>query len=618
MKSRICARPFNKASKSKDHLFAPTPLSSTMKLLLVLAQILNYAVKFFDISRAFLHTPIREDVCLQPPPDYFAYCLEVYGVDPGDIVWQLRCTIYGLKEAMVDFDQHFEEANVQHMGMRRLVSDPAVYANDQTGVIMSKHVDDGLMIGSETAVEEYEAKLSEHFMLKSSEFMAVDAEHVYLGKVIRRIEGGFAVRCGDKLVENFLESLELADCKSVPTPGLPVDCRVPGEEPLGPVEARKLRGSLGQLMYIAHERCDVQYPAKEIARGAAKLTTQDLVRIKRVARYLAGTRKMENILRPYQTRILDLRPRVDSDWAKDKVDRRSTSSGHIMLNGAMLNGYSRTQATRAQSSGEAELYAMGTGTCEGLLIQSMIRELPIGMEVEMTVESDSSAAISSQLRGGMGRMKHVELRHMFMQQLVKEKRISMQKIPGEENSSDLGTKYLDRPTFEKHRRAAGLRNRGGDDEQGGQVNAIEPGSSTNNGVVMTLTGMARCFAGILALMQVKSAGAESEKAYQVYDNSGMDSFMFLMHVLLLAAAFACGYRLGKTGAAQPPLAVRGINQGTNTYEEGINVSLHDLTVEALRSRLRALHCSPSGTKLELEARLEAAMHALQLRIVIPR
>ena len=212
-------------------------------------------------------------------------------------------------------------------------------------------------------------------------------------------------------------------------------------------------------------------------------------------------------------------------------------------------------------------------------------------------------------------MKHVELRHMFMQQLVKEKRIAMKKIPGEENSSDLGTKYLDRPTFEKHRRAAGLRNRGGDDEQGGQVNAIEPGS-TNIGVVMTLTGMARCFAGILALMQVKSAGAESEKAYQVYDNSGMDSFMFLMHVLLLAAAFACGYRLGKIGAAQPPLAVRGINQGTNTYEEGINVTLHDLTVEALRSRLRALHCSPSGTKLELEARLEAAMHAL--RIVIPR
>ncbi len=54
VKSRICARPFNKASKPKDLLYAPTPASSTMKLLLVLAQKLRYQLKFFDISRAFL------------------------------------------------------------------------------------------------------------------------------------------------------------------------------------------------------------------------------------------------------------------------------------------------------------------------------------------------------------------------------------------------------------------------------------------------------------------------------------------------------------------------------------------------------------------------------------
>ena len=157
-------------------------------------------------------------------------------------------------------------------------------------------------------------------------------------------------------------------------------------------------------MYIAHERCDVQFAAKEIARGAAKLSTGDIVRIKRVGRYLAGARKMENILVPDEKTSLELQVCVDSDWATSKVDRRSTSCGHIFLNGALLTSYSRTQATPALSSGEAELYAMGAGTCEGLLIQSMVREMPIDMETEMTVESDSSAAISSQLRGGMGRM----------------------------------------------------------------------------------------------------------------------------------------------------------------------------------------------------------------------
>ena len=57
---------------------------------------------------------------------------------------------------------------------------------------------------------------------------------------------------------------------------------------------------------------------------------------------------------------------------------------------------------------------------------------------------------------------------------------------------------------------------------------------------------------------------------------------------------------------------------TNTYENDIVVGLKDLAADALRSRLRELHCSPSGKKLELEARLEAAMHAQRLRFAVPR
>jgi hypothetical protein len=157
----------------------------------------------------------------------------------------------------------------------------------------------------------------------------------------------------------------------------------------------------------------------------------------------------------------------------------------------------------------------------------------------------------------------------------------------------------------------------------GQVNAIES-EFANNGVAMTLIRMARCFARILALMQVKSAGAEredveGERNFQMNDYPGMSSFMFMIHVVLLAMAFAWGYRLGQAhGAAPARLAVRGVQMSTNTYENDIVVGLKDLTVDALRSRLRELHCSPSGTKLELEARLEAAMHAQRLRFAVPR
>ena len=42
---------------------------------------------------------------------------------------------------------------------------------------------------------------------------------------------------------------------------------------------------------------------------------------------------------------------VDSDWATDKVDWRSTSAGVALLGGCTILSYSRTQGSPALSSG---------------------------------------------------------------------------------------------------------------------------------------------------------------------------------------------------------------------------------------------------------------------------
>ena len=209
-------------------------------------------------------------------------------------------------------------------------------------------------------------------------------------------------------------------------------------------------------------------------------------------------------------------------------------------------------------------------------------------------------------------MKHVELRHMFMQQLVKEKRMKLRKIPGEENSSDLGTKYLERVTFEKHRRAAGLRSRGGDDDRG-QVNAIVQ-SSPQNGVEMTLMGMAKCFAGIQAMMQMKGVGAvrsEDKNENETLQGLYVTTVPVILLGLALALAFAWGFWFGRTHAetrAREPVVA--------PLTAGIEVSLADLTAEALRRNLRSLHCSPSGTKQELIVRLRSAIDAARVKVSV--
>ncbi len=100
----MCARPFNMKKKPRDELHAPTPGAATLRTLLTLAALRKWEVRFSDVSRPFWHTPIRVKVYLERPPEYREYGVEKFHADPGDVAWLLHCTIYGLSEAMVDFD----------------------------------------------------------------------------------------------------------------------------------------------------------------------------------------------------------------------------------------------------------------------------------------------------------------------------------------------------------------------------------------------------------------------------------------------------------------------------------------------------------------------------------
>ena len=56
--------------------------------------------------------------------------------------------------------------------------------------------------------------------------------------------------------------------------------------------------------------------------------------------------------------------------------------------------------------------------------------------------TDSSAAKSFVCRRGLGKMRHLEIRDLWLQKEVMEGRLEVSKIKGEENPSDLMTKIL--------------------------------------------------------------------------------------------------------------------------------------------------------------------------------
>ena len=118
----------------------------------------------------------------------------------------------------------------------------------------------------------------------------------------------------------------------------------------------------------------------------------------------------------------------DSDWAGD-ADRFSVTGTASWLRGELgwypIIASSRKQSTIALSSGEAELVAALSATCEGMGLRQQWKCLrQFGCEDEEKTEashqilgSDSSAALAMIKRKGSTRKtRHIELKALFLQQ----------------------------------------------------------------------------------------------------------------------------------------------------------------------------------------------------------
>jgi hypothetical protein len=128
---------------------------------------------------------------------------------------------------------------------------------------------------------------------------------------------------------------------------------------------------------------------------------------------------------------------TDSDWAGCVKTRRSTSGGTVVYGKHLLQHWSRTQVNVALSSGEAELNACLKAGCEALGLRTLMGE--IGVTIGLHIFADSSAAAGTLNREGAGKVKHLEVKQLWMQQKIKEKDLEIFKIPRAKNSADAFT-----------------------------------------------------------------------------------------------------------------------------------------------------------------------------------
>ena len=177
-----------------------------------------------------------------------------------------------------------------------------------------------------------------------------------------------------------------------------------------------------------------------------KPSTEDIVKVKRVFRYLAGTIKKGIVYKP-DCKPEELECYSDADFGGCTTTRRSTSGVVILYAGGAISWLSQKQVVVATSTTESEIVAATEATKEIVWLKRLFSDV-IKLRQTPILQVDNSAAVKlAQNPEFHRRTKHIDLKYFFVREKVVDRSIEIKQISTECQVADVMTKPLDRVRF---------------------------------------------------------------------------------------------------------------------------------------------------------------------------
>ncbi|GKD78191.1 cysteine-rich receptor-like protein kinase 8 [Tanacetum coccineum] len=186
----------NRQRKGVDYgeTFAPVAKMVTVKALLVVAAMKGWDLCQMDVSNAFLHGDLFEEVYMQMPQGYVGQGENVQDKTSSTLVCKLKKSLYGLKQAPRQWFAKLSSALLS-FGFVQSKADYSLFTKSDkssfTAILV--YVDDLLIIGSSPSeIQSLKSQLSSHFHMKDlgelSYFLGLEiCKEVYrrfIGKLI--------------------------------------------------------------------------------------------------------------------------------------------------------------------------------------------------------------------------------------------------------------------------------------------------------------------------------------------------------------------------------------------------------------------------------------------------
>jgi len=450
-RSRFVGKEFNDGVDST--MFAATPPLEALKLLISEAGTVKEGdgndgkvIMINDVARAYFEAPVRRKICIELPEE------DLTAKDrANDMVGLLEQSLYGTRDAASNFQAEVQKL-MTSIGFKTGKYNVSTYHHPGKRLKTLVHGDDFVTTGGRENIQWLKKELEKRFEIKTT-MMGLGPNEVREARLLNRIieldETGWRYEADPRHAELIIKQLNLTEAKGVKTPGedLKPWSEKEDAEPLCARDGTSYRAIAARANYLSPDRADAQYAIKEICRGMSSPTKGDLKKLRRLARYFIERPRLVMHF-PFQLDDGIMKGYSDSDWAGCRRTAKSTSGGCMMRGGHCVKSWSTTQKSVTLSSAEAELVAAVKMSAELIGIEQLMSDW--GTTIRSEVLIDSSAALGIVSRKGNGKLRHIKVGMLWIQEKQENEELTYKKVHGVQNPADLMTKNLTQGTIDSH------------------------------------------------------------------------------------------------------------------------------------------------------------------------
>jgi hypothetical protein len=432
--------------------YSPVVSWTTIRLYLTLSLLNNWCTRQVDFVLAFPQADIECPMFMEIPRGFKfngsrrTHCLS------------LKKNLYGQKQAGRVWNEYLHDGLVAR-GFKQSEVDLCLYHRGSVSLLL--YVDDGIFVGpSQKDIDEAYNILVEPFDDHPA-FKMTDEGTLgdYLGVKIDYLENGTIKLSQPHLIQQILDDLgfnERTGTKPTPAATSVKLSRDLHGEPFN--EDWHYRSVIGKLNFLEKStRLDIAYAVHQCARFSTDPKASHAAAIKRLGKYLLGTKDKGLILNPQETHSFDCW--VDADfcgnWDRVNADvdpsTAKSRTGYIITYAACpIVWASKLQPYVALSTSESEYGALSTSLRDVIHMMQIVKEAGSRLEwktfegkptVHCKAFEDNSGALEwARLPKMRTRTKHLNIRLHHFREHVRAKHISINKIPTRYQLGDIATK----------------------------------------------------------------------------------------------------------------------------------------------------------------------------------